>query len=163
MKSFKTCNHLCLYQFISKDSDSVLTVCLHCFNLLILCIKIKNHSKYVKCVHHDHSCVSVSWESLNHIHNKLKFNLSIAEKELTQILARVTHLCKTLKYIKDKVAEKALCLAYKLVNDNDSVFRDKNDSDSSNLLFLNFWNDLISAVFPPQTAEASSHSWINYS
>ena len=78
------------------------------------------------------------WEFLNYICNKLKFNLSVAEKELTQILAKVACFYKTLKYIKDKVAEKALCLAHKLVNDNDSVFKDKNDSDSSNLLFLNF-------------------------
>jgi len=40
--------------------------------------------------------------------------------------------------MKDKVAEKTLCLACELADDNDSVFRDKNDSDSLNLLFLNF-------------------------
>jgi len=40
--------------------------------------------------------------------------------------------------MKDKVAEKTLCLACKLANDNDSVSEDKNDSNSSNLLFLNF-------------------------
>ncbi len=158
MKSFKTCNHLCLYQFISKDNDSVLTACLHCFNLLILYIKIKNHSKCAECVCCDCSCISVLWESLNHTHNKLKFNLSVAEKELTQALAKVTCLHKTLKYIKDKVAEKALCLACKLVNDNDDVFRDKNDSNSSNLLSSNFWDNLISAVFSSQTAEAFLHS-----
>ncbi len=138
MKSFKTYNHLYLYQFISKDSDSVLTVCLHCFNLSILCIKMKNHPKCAECVCHDCLCISVSWKSLNHMHNKLKFNLSIAEKELTWALARVTHLCKTLKYMKDKVAEKTLCLACELINDNDDVFRDENNSNSSNLLFLNF-------------------------
>ncbi len=158
MKSFKTCNHLYLYQFINKDSDSVLTVCLHCFSLSILCIKMKNHSKCAECVHCDCSCVDVLWESLNYTHNKLKFDLSVAEKELTQALARVTHLYKTLKYTKDKVAEKALCLAHELADDNDDVFRDKNNSDSLNLLFLNFWNDLIFTVFPSQTAEAFSHS-----
>ncbi len=138
MKSFKTCNHLYLYQFINKDSDSVLTVCLHCFSLLILCIKMKNHSKCAECVHCDCLCISVLWESFNYIHNKLKFNLSVAEKELTWALARVTCLHKTLKYIKDKVAEKTLYLAHKLADDNDSVFRDENDFNSSNLLFLNF-------------------------
>ncbi len=138
MKSFKTCNYLCLYQFINKDNDSVLTVCLYCFNLLILCIKIKNHSKYAEYVHHSCSCINVLWESLNHICNKLKFNLSVAEKELTWTFARVACLCKTLKYIKDKVAEKILCLAHKLINDNDDVSEDKNNSNSLNLLFLNF-------------------------
>ncbi len=158
MKSFKTYNHLCLYQFINKDDDSMLTVYLHCFSLLILCIKMKNHSKCAECVCCDCLCVSVLWESLNHIHNKLKFNLSVAEKKLTQALAKVACLCKTLKYTKDKVTEKTLCLACKLVNDNDSVSEDKNDSDSLNLLFSNFWNDLISAAFSSQTAEASLHS-----
>jgi len=70
--------------------------------------------------------------------NKLKFNLSIAEKELTQALARVACLHKILKYTKDKVTEKTLCLACELVNDNDDVSKDKNNSDSLNLLFLSF-------------------------
>ncbi len=158
MKSFKTCNCLYLYQFINKDSNSVLTVCLHCFNLLILYIKMKNHSKCAECVCHSHSCVSVLWESLNYIHNKLKFNLSVTEKELTQTLARVACLYKTLKYTKNKVAEKTLCLVCELADDNDSVFRDENNSDSSNLLFLNFWDDLIFTVFSSWTAEAFLYS-----
>ncbi len=158
MKSFKTYNHLYLYQFINKDDDSMLTICLHCFSLSILCIKMKNHSKCAECVCCDCLCISVLWESLNHIHNKLKFNLSVAEKKLTQALAKVACLCKTLKYTKDKVAEKTLCLACELVNDNDSVSEDENDSNSLNLLFSNFWNDLISAAFSSQTAEASLHS-----
>ncbi len=158
IKSFKTCNCLHLYQFINKDNNSVLTVCLHCFNLLILCIKIKNHSKCAEYVHHSHLCVNVLWESLNYIYNKLKFNLSVAEKELTQIFAKVIHLYKTLKYTKDKVAEKTLYLIYELVNDNDSVSKDENDFNSLNFLFLNFWDNLISTVFSSQTAEAFSHS-----
>jgi len=154
MKSFKTCNYLCLYQFINKDNDSVLTVCLHCFNFLILCIKIKNHSKCAECVHCDCLCVDVLWKFLDCMHNKLKFNLSVAEKELTWALIRVAHLCKILKYMKDKVAEKTLCLACKLADNNDDVSEDENNSNSSNLLFLNFWDDLISTVFSSWTAEA---------
>ena len=38
----------------------MLTIYLHCFSLLILCIKIKNHSKYAECVHHDYLYVNVS-------------------------------------------------------------------------------------------------------
>ncbi len=158
MKSFKTCNHLYLYQFINKDNNSVTTICLHCFSLSILCIKIKNHFKYAECVYCSHLCIDVLWESLNHICNKFKFNLSVAEKELTQTLVRVTCLCKTLKYTKNKIAEKTLCLACKLVNNNDSVSKNKNNSNSLNLLFLNFWDNLISTVFSSQTAEAFSHS-----
>jgi len=138
MKLFKTYNCLCLYQFINKDNNSVLTVYLHCFNLLILYIKIKNHSKCAKCVCCSCLCISVLWKSLNYIYNKFKFNLSVTEKELTQTFAKVACLYKTLKYIKDKVAEKTLCLAYELINDNDDVSKDKNNSNSLNLLFLNF-------------------------
>ena len=138
IKSFKTCNCLCLYQFINKDSDSILIICLHCFSLSILCIKIKNHSKCTECIWWSYSCINVSWESLNYIHNKLKFNLSVAEKELTQILVRVACLYKTLKYIKDKVIKKTLCLACKLADNNDDVLRDKNNSNSLNFLFSNF-------------------------
>jgi len=60
--------------------------------------------------------------------------------------------------MKDKVAEKALCLACKLADDNDSVSRDEDDPGSSNLSSLNFWDGLISAASPPRTAEASLHS-----
>ena len=158
MKSFKTCNHLYLYQFINKDSDSMLTIYLHCFSLSILCIKMKNHSKCAECVCCDHLCINVLWKSLNHTHNKLKFNLSVTEKELTQTLARVAYLYKILKYIKDKVTKKILCLACKLIDNNDDVFRNKDDFNSSNLLFLNFWDDLISTVFSSWTAEAFLHS-----
>jgi len=59
MKLFKTYNHLYLYQFINKDDDLVLTVYLHCFNLLILYIKIKNHSKCAECVCCNYLCVNV--------------------------------------------------------------------------------------------------------
>jgi len=136
----------------------VLTIYLHCFNLSILCIKIKNHFKYAECIYCNCLCIDVLWEFLNYICNKLKFNLSIAEKELIQTLARVACLYKTLKYIKDKVAEKALCFACKLVNNNNSVFEDKNNSDSLNLLFLNFWDNLISTVSSSWTAEVFLHS-----
>jgi len=54
-------------------------------------------------------------------------NLIIAEEKLTQTFARVACLHKTLKHTKDKVAEKTLCLACKLADDNDDVFRDKNN------------------------------------
>jgi len=52
-------------------------------------------------------------------------NLIIAEEKLTQTFARVACFNKTLKHTKDKVAEKTLCLACKLADDNDDVFRDK--------------------------------------
>ena len=149
MKSSKTHNHLCLYQSISKDGDPVSTACLHCSNLSILCMKMENHPKCAECVCRGRPCVGVLWESLDHTRNKLKSNLSVAEEELAQALARVACLRKTLKHTKDKVAEKALCLARELANDNDGVSRDEDDPGPSNLLFSNFWDGLISAASPP--------------
>jgi len=158
MKSSKTCNHLHLYQSISKDSDPVSTACLHCSNLSILCVKMENHPKCAECVRRGRPCVSVSWESLDHTRNKLESDLSVAEEELARALARVACLRKTLKHMKDKVAEKALCLACELADDNDGVSGDEDDPGPSNLLFSNFWDGLISAASPPRTAEASSRS-----
>jgi len=158
MKSSKTCNRLCLYQSISKDSDPVLTACLHCSSLSILCVKMENHPKCAECVRRGRPCVSVLWESLDRTRDKLESNLSVAEEELARALARVARLRKTLKHMKDKVAEKALCLARELTNDNDGVSGDEDDPGPSNLLSSNFWDGLISAASPPRTAEASSHS-----
>ena len=50
MKLIKIYNYLYLYQFIYKDNNSILTICIYCFNLLILYIKIKNHSKCAECI-----------------------------------------------------------------------------------------------------------------
>jgi len=158
MKSSKTHNCLRLYQSISKDGDPVSTACLHCSSLSILCMKMENHPKCAECVHRGRPCVSVSWESLDHTRDKLKSDLSVAEEELARALARVARLRKTLKHMKDKVAEKALCLARELANDNDGVSGDEDDPGPSNLLSSNFWDGLISAASPPRTAEASSHS-----
>ncbi len=158
MKSSKTCNRLRLYQSISKDSDPVSTACLHCSSLSILCVKMENHPKCAECVRRGRPCVSVSWESLDRTRDKLESDLSVAEEELARALARVACLRKTLKHTKDKVAEKALCLARELADDNDGVSGDEDDPGPSNLLFSNFWDGLISAASPPRTAEVSSHS-----
>jgi len=158
MKSSKTRNRLHLYQSISKDGDPVLTACLHCSSLSILCVKMENHPKCAECVRRGRPCVSVSWESLDRTRDKLESDLSVAEEELARALARVARLCKTLKHTKDKVAEKALCLARELADDNDGVSGDEDDPGPSNLLSSNFWDGLISAASPPRTAEASSHS-----
>jgi len=158
MKSSKTRNRLRLYQSISKDGDPVSTACLHCSNLSILCMKMENHPKCAECVRRGRPCVGVSWESLDRTRDKLESDLSVAEEELARALARVARLRKTLKHTKDKVAEKALCLARELADDNDGVSGDEDDPGPSNLLSLDFWDSLISAASPPRTVEASSHS-----
>ena len=130
MKFSQTNNHLCLYNTILKNGDSVLSSCIHCSTYSLLCIKMKNHPKCAECVHCDHSCVGVLWESLNYTQNQLKSDLSAVKKSLTQALVKVTRLCKTLKCTKDKVSEKALYLAHELTDNNDDVFDDESSSDS---------------------------------
>ena len=157
MKFSQTNNCLCLYNTILKDGDPVLSLCIHCSTYLLLCIKMENHPKCAECVHHGHPCVDISWESLNHTWNQLKSDLSTAEKSLTQALAKVARLCKTLKCMKDKVSKKVLCLACELTDNNDGVSGDENSSDSFhfNSLLPGFLKSIIS---PPQTAAVSSHS-----
>jgi len=161
MKSSKTRNRLHLYQSISKDSDPVSTACLHCSNLSILCVKMENHPKCAECVRRGRPCVGVSWESLDRTRNKLESDLAAAEEELAQAFARVARLRKTMKHTKDKVTEKALCLARELADDNDGVSRDEDDPGPSNLFSADFWDGLISAASPPRTAVASSRCpWV---
>ena len=159
MKSSQTNNCLCLYNTILKDRNPVLSSCIHCFTYSLLCIKMKNHPKCTECVHHDHLCVGISWKSLNHTQNQLKSDLSTVKKSLTQVLVKVTRLCKTLKCTKDKVSEKALCLACELTDNNDGVFDDEGSSDSFH--FNSLPPDFLkSIIFPPQTAAASlCSSW----
>ena len=153
MKFSQTNNHLCLYNTILKDEDPVLSLCIHCFTYSLLCIKMKNHPMCMKCVHHDHSCVGISWESLDHTQNQLKSDLFTVKKSLTQALVKVARLCKTLKCMKNKIFKKVLCLACELTDNNDSVFDDESSFDffHFNSLPPDF---LKSIIFPPQTAAA---------
>ena len=118
---------------------------------------MENHLKCAECVHCDHSCVDISWKSLDHTQNQLKSDLSAAKKSLTQALVKVTRLCKTLKCTKNKISEKALCLACELTDNNDDVFDDEGSSDFFyfNSLLSGFLKSIISLS---QTAAASSHS-----
>jgi len=70
--------------------------------------------------------VSVTWESLNHVRNKLKLKILQAEekqarllKEQSRLFAKLAHLCKTLRQTQDRAKQKTLCLLKKMSNDND--------------------------------------------
>ena len=159
MKFSQTNNHLCLYKTILKNENPVLLLYIHCFTYSLLCIKMKNHLKCAECVHHDHSCVDISWESLNHTQNQLKSDLSAVKKSLTQALVKVTRLCKTLKCMKNKIFKKVLYLACELTDNNDDVFDDESSSDFFHFDSLSP-DFLKSIIFLPQTAAASlCSSW----
>ena len=82
----------------------------------------------------------------------------MAEEELTRALAKVARLKKTLKHTKSKVAEKALCLASELADDNDGVSEDGQDS-----LFADLPSDFWQLSTPPvvETSSAVAGSFLN--
>ncbi len=69
-----------------------------------------------ECTHQDHSCVSVMWESLNRVHNKLKSKILQTEKEQARLFAKLSWLHKMLRQTQDCAKQKTLCLLKKMSN-----------------------------------------------
>ncbi len=112
-------NHLCAVKEITVADSSLNIVCIYCFNHFILCMMMKSHFKCVKCTHQNHSCVSVMWESLDHVHNKLKSEILQTEEEQACLFTKLSWLCKTLCQTQDCAKQKTLCLLKKMSNNND--------------------------------------------
>jgi len=103
-------------------SDSLLNIpCVYCFNHSTLCMMMKLHFKCTECTHQDHSCVSVMWESLDCVRNKLKSKILQTEEEQAHLFAKLSQLRKTLCQTQDCAKQKTLCLLKKMNNDNDDV------------------------------------------
>ncbi len=148
-------NHLCAVKEITVAGSSSDIVCVYCFNHSILCVMIKLHFKCTECTHQDHSCVSVMWESLNRVCNKLKSEILQTEEEQACLFAKLFWLRKTLRQTQDCAKQKTLCLLKKMNNDND----DDEKTPQSEILFQlfdnmsnNFWQFNLVA-FPSQSAE----------
>ncbi len=137
-------------------SDSFLNiVCVYCFNHSILCVMMKSHFKCTECTCQGHSCVSVTWKSLDCVHNTLKSKILQTEKEQACLFTKLSWLCKTLCQTQDCAKQKTLCLLKKISNDNDD---DEKISQSEILfqLFDNMSNDFWQfnlVTFPSQSAE----------
>jgi len=119
-------NHLCVAKEITISDSSLNLACVYCFNYSILCVMMKSHFKCAECTHQGHSCVSVMWESLNCVHNKLKSEILQAKekqarllKEQSCLFTKLAHLRKTLRQTQDRAKQKTLCLLKKMSNDND--------------------------------------------
>ncbi len=112
-------NCLCTVKEIITSGSFLNIVCVYCFNHSILCVMMKSHFKCAECTCQDHSCVSVMWESLNHVHNKLKSKILQTEEEQACLFTKLSWLHKTLCQTQDCAKQKTLCLLKKMSNDND--------------------------------------------
>ncbi len=148
-------NHLCTAKEIIT-SDSLLNIaCVYCFNYSILCVMMKSHFKCAECTHWDHSCVSVMWKLLNHVHNKLESKILQTEEEQARLFAKLSWLRKTLCQTQNCAKQKTLCLLKKMNNDNDGD-EESPQPETLSQLFDNMSNDFWQfnlVTFPSQSAE----------
>jgi len=129
--------------------------CIYCFNHSILCVMMKSHFKCAECTHQGHSCVSVTWESLDRVHNKLKSEILQTEEEQARLFAKLSWLCKMLRQTQDCAKQKTLCLLKKMSNDNDGD-EETPQPETLSQLFDNMSNDFWQfnlVTSPSQSAE----------
>ncbi len=155
-REYDNCLHTAK-EITTSDSLSDI-VCVYCFNHSILCVMMKPHFKCAECTHQGHSCVSVMWESLNCVCNKLKSEILQTEEEQAHLFAKLSQLHKTLCQTQDYAKQKTLCLLKKMNNDNDD---DEKTPQSETLfqLFDNMSNDFWQfnlVTFSSQSAEVFS-------
>jgi len=117
----------------------------YCHSLRLSCFIMKSHPKCNKCTWHDHSCVAISWESLNRTHLQLWKEISTANAELGALAAKIIRLQKTLDQADRHASQKADCLAAELDSDNDGT-EDENDpqilSHFVDSMSSFFWNSI---------------------
>jgi len=153
-------NHLCAVKEITVAGSPLNIACVYCFNHFILCVMMKSHFKCAECTHQDHSCVGVTWKSLNCVHNKLESENLQTEEEQAHLFTKLSWLCKTLCQTQDCAKQKTLCLLKKMNNDNNDDEKTPQPETLSQL-FDNMSNDFWQfnlVTFPSQSAEVFSHS-----
>ena len=144
------------------------TACECCFLTFKVCIHMKGRPKCAECTCRGRPCVSVSLESLNRVHEKLKSQLNKAEAEhaaqldiLQCLNSKILRLRTTIRQNKLRAVQKAQCVAAELDSDNNEITDDETSSEPANFDFLlqamsfSFFNDLEP---PSQTAEVFLHS-----
>ncbi len=155
-------NHLCVTKEIIISDSPLNIACVYCFNHSIFCVMMKLHFKCAECTHQGHSCVSVTWKSLNCVHNKLKSEILQTEKEQACLFIKLSWLHKMLCQTQDCAKQKTLCLLKKMSDNNDG---DEETPQPETLFQLfnnmsnNFWQSNL-VTSPSQSVEAFSHnSW----
>ncbi len=98
------------------------------------------HTKCSECTRRGCPCVSVSLDSLNRAHLRLKSELKVAMNErveqaerLSKLNAKVLRLFKTLKQNESRAVAKVRCVAFELSDDNNGTGDEENSSDPPNL------------------------------
>ena len=148
-------NCLCTAKKINALEHLFMMFCQFCFDHNNLCVVMNDYKKYAHCTCCEHSCVSVLWDSLDRVCNKLKsdiqkvkINQSWILAEQTQILAEQTCvtakldcLHKTLQQTKDCVKVKTLCLLQELFNDEKAVKNSSAETLSQifNAMPMKYW------------------------
>jgi len=91
--------------------------------------------------------VSVTWKSLDCVHDKLKSEILQAEekqacllKEQFHLFAKLACLCKMLRQTQDHAKQKTLCLLKKMSNNNDGD-EETPQPETLSQLFDNMSND----------------------
>ncbi len=141
-------NHLCVIKEINALSHFLVIFYHYCFFYVCSCIIMNNYKKCVKCTHCECLCVSVSWKTLNRVHDKLesdilqvKFKQFQLLSEQTYVVAKLNCLYKTLWQINSHTKKKTLCLLQKLFNKKKVVnnFFFETLSQLLNAMLSNFW------------------------
>ncbi len=148
-------NCLCTAKEITVADSSLNIICIYCFNHSILCVMMKSHFKCTECTHQGHSCVSVTWKSLNCVCNKLESKILQTEEEQAHLFTKLSWLRKTLRQTQDCAKQKTLCLLKKMNNDNDGD-EETPQPETLSQLFDNMSNDFWQSnlvTSPSQSAE----------
>ena len=158
-------NHLCAAKKINALEHSSVIFCQFCFSHNYLCIVMDDHKKCAHCTHCKCFCVSISWDTLNKVHDKLKSDIQNVKINQSWLLAEQTHvtakldcLHKTLQQTKDHVKAKTLCLLQELFNDKKTVENSSTEilSQIFDVMSVKYWQS--NSLFPPQNIKAFLHS-----
>jgi len=155
--SAKKFNHLWNTKEIQLLRSLFSFSCEYCYSLRLSCFIMKSHLKCNKCTQHDHSCVAVSWESLDRTHLQLWKEISTANAELSVLTFKIVRLQKTLDQANRCALQKADCLAVELDSDNDETEDENNPQTLShfvNSMSSSFWD----SISLSQSVKALSHS-----
>ena len=162
-------NHLCAAKKINALEHSFMMFCQCCFSHDYLCVVMNDHKKCAHCTCHKHSCVSVLWNTLDKVHDKLKSDIQNVKTnqswllaEQTCVAAKLDYLHKTLQQTKDHVKAKTLCLLQELFNDKETVENSLTETLSQifDAMSVNYWQS--NSLFPPQNIEAFLHSFWDF-
>ena len=111
------CNHLKSAHHIHNKDLIFISLCDLCFSSDLDCYKMSEDFKlkYSECAHHDHLCIAVSWDLIDHTKVKLQFKIVFNEAEQNCLLNKLTELCTHIIH-KRKVLKQTMQHFYKQMN-----------------------------------------------